>query len=167
MTPQQMLDKPELEKEYVFALQSKMIRKPKPDDFELPIGTMVRYQLPRGGIYSRKRYRYSKESYRIDSKNGRLYNISAQDGTSLTIPRFRLIKAEHTHQARTTGNANTGIMEKIVGYVPSTHMYKVQFRMDDGNLETHNVTKRNVRGNMPNIKSPLELEWFASHPKKK
>ena len=120
MSPRKMYENPELEKEYIF----KMIREKEKrigslNDFELQPGDLVRYILPRNDGLTKKRYRYSKEYYKIDSKNGSMYNLIASDGKSIVKPRFLLRKLlpneiSRMKFAKTIEGRNAGVIEKVI-----------------------------------------------------
>ena len=60
-------------------------------DFEFNEEDLVRYMLPIKGL-TKKRYHYSKEYYKIDSKNGLMSDIIAEDGTAIVKPLYLLKK---------------------------------------------------------------------------
>jgi hypothetical protein len=61
-------------------------------DYELEKGDFVRYILPReaGGLTQKRRYSLSPEKYLVHGHKGYAYVIMAKDGSSLTVPRWRL-----------------------------------------------------------------------------
>jgi len=136
MSPQQMYNNPELEQEYIFQKMKERDEQRKINDFELKDGDLVRLILPKHDGIGKKRYRYSKEYYKVDSKNGNMYNIVARDGTSLVRPRFLLRKLTPNEEQKmkfidTIPGKNAGVIDRIIEQLPRGRV-KVAFMMPDG-----------------------------------
>jgi hypothetical protein len=133
-TPKEMFNDPKIEEEYIFQMLTKAEEQRKNKDFELDIGTYVRFILPRSDGISKKRYRVSPEMYLIDSKRGNHYNLMSKDGNVITKPRYLLIpvdKDERVKFAETIPGRNTGVIDRIIGDV-SKNKVKVLFRLPNG-----------------------------------
>src|SRR5215469_9899971 len=85
-TPKEMRDNFDLERDYILeCLKRRQKQKERINDFELKVGDWVRYILPRHGtVLTKKRYRLSKEKYRIEERVGNMYTMIANDGSVLT-----------------------------------------------------------------------------------
>jgi hypothetical protein len=62
-------------------------------DYQLETGDLVRYILPKRnetGLLVKRRYSLTPESYKIKGHSGHAYIIEAQNGDTLTVPRWRL-----------------------------------------------------------------------------
>ena len=129
-------------------------------DFTLKQDEYVRYRMPRDPL-TKHRYRYSPESYKVVGREKAHYIIQAADGTSLLMPRWRLIKADpHKYPLKSTiPNANSGTIERIVSYDPTTDKYKVIF---EGSKDEYTVSAAEIRHRTPQIMTKLEKDFFAS-----
>jgi hypothetical protein len=135
-TPQEMFDDPKLEEEYIFKCIEKQEEQRKMKDFEFPIGSFVRYTLPKHDGITKKRYQVSREYYKIDSKEGNNYVLMAADGTVITRPRFQLLPLKKNEKERmkfasTFPGKWTGIIDRVIEEVGKRHI-KVAFRLPDG-----------------------------------
>jgi hypothetical protein len=131
-----MFDDPQLEEEYIFKCIEKQEEQRKMKDYELPIGSFVRYILPKHDGITKKRYQVSREYYKIDSKEGNNYVLMAEDGTVITRPRFQLLPLKKNEKERmkfasTFPGRWTGIIDRVIEEVGKKHV-KVAFRMPDG-----------------------------------
>ena len=91
-TPKEMMDHPELEDQYIQRRLDQQINQYAIKDFKLDIGTKVRYLLPRTA-FEKKRYNVSRETYTVTDRLGNMYTIMTQDGNTMNLPRWRLIKS--------------------------------------------------------------------------
>ena len=91
-TPQEMLDDIKLEEAYILKQLKHKEEQSKNKDFELNEGDRVKYLLPRAKL-EKKSFRYSPDAYIIMGKDGNNYILSAKDGTTITRPRYQLVKS--------------------------------------------------------------------------
>jgi uncharacterized protein YdaU (DUF1376 family) len=110
-----------LERKYILKKLYESERRHKISDYTLPINSYVKYIVPRDGKKkSKHRYRITREYYQIHKKDGHAYVLMAQDGSTATMTRWRLIPVRDRtglKWARSIGKGNTGVMDKITGYV--------------------------------------------------
>ena len=126
-------------------------------DFKLPVGSYVRFRLDKQPL-TKHRYNYTHESYKISGYEGSNYILTARDGTTVTKPRFKLIKADvRTFPwSKSLGN-NKGVVERIVSYNPRTNKYKVKF---EGSDELDEIPASFLRGRYPQRMSQMEKDYF-------
>ena len=167
--PAIMQNDPELEKEYIFKQSENRLNQERIADFQLKIGNYVRYLLPHVKN-NKKRFTTSPEAYKIDSRNGNLYNIVAKDGTAITLPRFRLILAHKSGKlpknikfASTIPDRWNGVIDKIISHDPKNNKYNVLFSVPNSNPYTDTIPAINLRGKYPQIMSDIESEYHKSH----
>ena len=117
-----MSNDPELEKEYIFKQLEKKDKQENMRDLHLHEGSFVRYIMPRANG-KKKRFQYSRECYKIESVNGNMYTLIAQDGTVRDFPRFKIIlcringsKTDNCKWAQTLPGKWNGIVKKIVSF---------------------------------------------------
>jgi hypothetical protein len=90
-----------------------------------------------------------------------MYIIQAADGTSLLMPRWKLIKADPAkYPLKTTTGGTKGTIERIVSYDAANDKYTVVF---EGSPEEYTVTAAEMRHRTPQIMTKLERDYFASH----
>ena len=135
-TPKKMYENRELEEKYILKRLKEREEQRKLQDFELKPGDLVRYILPRHDGINKKRYRYSKEYFKVDSKNGSMYNLIASDGTTIVKPRFLIMKISANEEAKmkltnTIPGKNVGVIDKVIERMPNGKL-KVNFVMPDG-----------------------------------
>ena len=162
--PFQMQNDPEAEKTYILNAQKFKRKQQKQKNFDLPIDSYVRYILPRSDIKNKKRTTTSVEAYKIDSRNGNLYNIIAQDGTVMTLPRFKLIPTDlnPTKWAKTIPDRWNGTIDKIISFNPKTNKYKVLFTIPGQPSVQDEIPAINLRGKHPHIMSQIEAAFHKS-----
>ena len=128
-------------------------------DLRLRVGDMVRYRIEKDPLQKR-RYRYSPESYKVVDKERSFYIIQAQDGSSLLMPRWKLIKCDvNVYPWKTTIPGNQkAIIDRIVSYNSRNDSYNVLFR---DNPQEYILTSREIRRRTPQVMTDLEKEFFA------
>ena len=136
MSPRDMHENPELEKEYVFKMIREKEKRIGLNDFELVPGDLVRYILPRSDGLTKKRFRYSREYYKIDSRNGNMYNLIASDGTVVVKPRFLLRKSLPNEISGmkftdTIIGKNSGMIERVIENVGDNKV-RIMFVIPNG-----------------------------------
>ena len=157
-TPQEMFDNKEKEIKFIFRNQKYKNIQRGIHDFTLKQGDFVRYRIAKDPLV-KHRYRYSPESYKVVGKEHNLYIIQAVDGTSLLMPRWKLIKAnpaKYPHKTTIPGTTK-GTIERIVSYDPDTDKYQVVF---EGSPKEYTVTAAELRHRTPQVMTKLEKEYF-------
>ena len=93
-SPKEMYDDPNLEREYITkCLKSRAIQD-NIKDFNLPVGTYVRYLMNKEDLNGHKRRsQFSREKYIIQNHVGSRYLLQSADGKIISKSRFELIKA--------------------------------------------------------------------------
>ena len=162
-TPQEMFNDRNLEKEYILKCMDRSERQKKIKDLILPIGSFVRVILPRHDGITKKRYRVSKECYKIDDRRGNMYTLMAKDGTVVTRPRFKLLPCNDPNvkfAATIVGKWN-GNIDKILEYYPKKNKYKVRFIVPGQKPYIDVIPVSYLRGPIPTKMSELEKEFFG------
>ena len=88
-TPNEMEADRALEEKYIIKKLYELERRKKIKDFNLEVGTYVRFILPKDPK-KKQRYKVSPEAFRIAEKDGNSYIIEAADHNRITVPRWRL-----------------------------------------------------------------------------
>ena len=163
--PEVMQHDPQLERDYILKAQKFKSKQSKIKNFVLPIDSYVRYVLPKPDPQSpKKRTTISVEAYKIDSRDGNLYNIMAQDGTVLTLPRFKLVPTtlNPTKWASTIPDRWNGTIDKIISYNPKTKKYKVLFTIPNQPPVQDEIPAINLRGKYPQVMAKIEEAFHKS-----
>jgi hypothetical protein len=90
MTPTEMQNDREAETKYIIKKLYQVERRKKIGDFELPVGTWVRYIVPRDP-QKKNRYKISHERYQIKGKAGNAYILMDGNGHTVNMSRWRLL----------------------------------------------------------------------------
>ena len=77
----------QLERKYIAYC---LLKKSKKKTYNIPINNFVRIVLKKDGLQKR-RFKLSRECYKVTKKEGKNYVVSAFDNTCLILPRHRLI----------------------------------------------------------------------------
>lgn len=152
------------EKEFILRCQRIMSARSRIKDFNFNIGDFVRIRLDKVQ-FEKKRFRYSPESYKVSEKDGNNYIVVAKDGNPLTVPRWKLIKADITkHPWKDELETVNGVMTDILDYDEDTHRYKVLFEGDNQEPREDIIPVSFVRGRTPQHITKLERDFFNKHP---
>ena len=111
-----MFNDPKKEEQYIIKQLELRDKQFENKDFKLNEGDIVRYLLPRTKL-DKKRFRYSPEAYTISGRDGNNYILMAKDGTTITKPRFQLIKDNKVKLADTIEGKWKGVIKEIIGEV--------------------------------------------------
>jgi hypothetical protein len=118
MTPADMAADPEAEKQYIIDKLYEVERRHKIVDYELPVGTWVRFMVPRNQMHKR-RFQVSQEFVWIANKQGNSYVCMAKDGTIKRISRWRLFAYSNElpegQNILESWKNNFGVIGKVVG----------------------------------------------------
>ena len=157
-TPKEMFE--DKQKEIKFILRNQKYKNIQRGikDFVLKQGEYVRYRMHKDPL-TKHRYRYSPESYQVAGREKGQYIIQAADGTSLLMPRWKLIKADPNKYPlkSTIPGSSKGTIERIVSYDPATEKYKVIF---EGSPDEYEVSTAEMRHRTPQIMTKLEKEFW-------
>lgn len=85
--PIDMENDPKLERQYI---ANCLIKKQKAKNHDIPINHYVRIVLAKEAM-KKRRFKVSRECYKVTKRDGKNYLVSASDNTTLSLPRHRLI----------------------------------------------------------------------------
>ena len=179
MSPNYMQKHHDVEELYIINCILKDIGVVAETDYDLDVGTKVRYILDKKS-FAKVRHKVSQGYYTIDSVEGNNYVIIAKDGTTKKIPRYRLIplkdsesdnreRSEYRIPAAETideYNANRGVIEEILDYNVKTKKYKVRFTVPSGEPYIDTIPATFMRESSPTSLSKLEREFFNKNKDK-
>ena len=167
-SPNTMEENPRLETRFIIKKIYERERRRKITDFELKEGVYVRYIIP-NDKNAKKRYKVSREAYKISHKDGNAYVLIAQDGTTKTLSRWRLFPIGSTlpkkHKWGQTFNRNMGVVDEILSYDANKQKYTVKFSMPDGSTFIDKIPASYLRGAHPQKPSQIEDEFFEKNNK--
>ena len=165
-TPNQMENDPKSEVKFIIKKIYERERRRKITDFELQEGVFVRYIIP-NDKKAKKRFKVSREAYKISHKEGNAYVLIAQDGTTKTLSRWRLFPLGTTlpkkHKWGHTFNRNAGVVDEILSYDANKQKYTVKFSMPDGSTYIDKIPASYLRGAHPQKPSQIELDFMAKN----
>lgn len=168
-TPKEMFTDSNIEKEYIYKCLEKRDKQLRIKDFKYNPGDYVRYILPRSNGIVKKRYQISRECYKIEEKCGNMYVLIAKDGTTITKPRFQLLrckkdgsKPNNIKWASTIPNKWNGVIKEIISYDKAKNKYKVLFSVPNGEDYEDVIPASYLRGNYPQVESDLEKEFHKN-----
>ena len=162
-TPKEMKDNKELEEKYIVSCLDNQQRQQEINNLHLKEGVYVRYLMDKDNNVKR-RYNISREAYKISSRNGNIYTLIAEDGTTKDVPRWKLIivkQGEKMVKGKTL-NTDKGIVSRINNEV-STNKVNVKFLMPNGSNYNKDINRRELRYPTPQFKSKLEIEYEKHH----
>ena len=154
-SPNEMNQDVKKEIEFITRLQKHRNAQHHIKDYKLIVGTYVRFRVDKLPL---TKHRFTFESYKVSGKEGSNYILTAADGTTITKPRFKLIKADVNVYpwAHSLGN-NKGVIEEILDYNERRNSYKVKYENCDDEIPASYL-----RGRFPQRMSQMEKEFFAS-----
>ena len=165
-SPKEMLNNPDLEKEYIFDQLDKKDKQEKIKDFHLQKGAFVRYIIPRANG-RRKRFQISRECYKIEEIKGNMYTLIARDGTVKNLPRFKIMlcskdgtKPSNIKWADTIPGAWNGVVKEIKSFDEKTRKYTVTFSVPGQPDYEDEVPETYLRGNFPQQLSEMEKAYI-------
>lgn len=171
MNPSEMQANKELERNYIRKCLFRKLHKPKNPD--LCEGEWVRYILSKDKM-KKRRYVVSREAYRIAGREGLLYIISAKDGCTRLMPRWRLVtlgspkgkgqslitKPKNIKEANTFEGVQKGVINKIISYGKDKKHYKVQWDLPRGEKSVSEIPISFMRGSYPQLMGAMEKEFI-------
>lgn len=156
-TPNEMFN--DIQKEIDFIIKNQAYRNKQHGikDYNIPVGTFVRYRMNKIPL-TKHRYNYSPESYKVIGKDGSLYIIQAKDGSSLIMPRFKLIVTDvNVFPQKSKLTNNIGTVKKILSYDKRSDKYTVLF---EGSNQHYTISPSSLRAHTPQKMSQIEKEFF-------
>ena len=155
MTPKEMEEDVSKEREYI---AFNLIRRSKMKKHDIPNGNYVRLVLAKD-LMKKRRFKVSREVYIVSGRDGKNYFIQAEDKTTTSVPRHRLIDIGKTkpdkYKLATTipegYHLATGIINK------ESKKYLVQY----GNDGAGELRKVELRRHHPQLETNLEKEFKA------
>jgi hypothetical protein len=161
--PALMLRNPDLEDAYISQTVLEEYHRKKDMDDELPSGTRVRFIVEKK-FGTKTRHKITPEFYVVIGREGHNYTIQSSNGSSKSLPRYRLLtvdQEERIHEAKSIeGGSVRGVVEEILDFYPKTNTYKVKFR---GVEKPERVTMRNLREHDPTTIASVEREFVAKN----
>ena len=131
-------------------------------------GTRVRFINDYENKLQKIRYRLSPFYYIVDSIDDFKAVIMAKDGSSKSVPLFRIVKLKPSETkvqyAETMDGVSKGVIEEIVDYNVKNGSTKVKFKLPDGTFQVQTIPVRYLREQIPTRVSDLEMEFLAKHP---
>ena len=160
-TPKEMHEDKNKEIEFIYQNQEHKHVQRGIKNYQLMPEDFVRYRINKDPLVKR-RYRYSPESYKVVGRERSFYIIQARDGSSLLMPRWKLIKCnENIYPWKSTiPGSSKGTIERIVSYNDTNDTYRVIF---EGSPEEYTVTAAEIRHRTPQIMTKIEKDYFAKH----
>jgi hypothetical protein len=161
--PALMLRNPDLEEAYISKTVIDEYHKKENQDDELQPGTRVRFVVEKR-FGTKTRHKITPEFYVVTGREGNNYTIQSADGSSKSLPRYRLVTVEQGERIREAkgieGGSVRGVVEEILDFYPKTNTYKVKFR---GVEKPERVTMRNLREHDPTSITPIEREFVSKN----
>jgi hypothetical protein len=177
-TPTEMATNPELEARFIIRKIYQTERRRKITDFNLPVGSWVRYIIPRDPR-KKARYKVSPERYQISAKAGNAYEMMAEDGSKLQVGRWRLLPLDdakkHKWKVGTTfpDKGGRGIAKEIIGQRSGKgHVkeYRVVWQVPDGatpKISWTTVAQLRRYQDDQTKESPVEKAFNDKHTRKR
>ena len=154
LKPIDMQNDIKLERQYIAYC---LIRKSKSKDHSIPINNYVRIILAKK-IMKKRRFKVSRECYKVTGRDGNNYLISAFDNTTIILPRHRLIdlgpNKPDKYKFATTIPGAKPIIKNIIN--KNNQSYLVNYGDDIGAGDIRIV---DLRKHHPQIPSNIEKEF--------
>lgn len=165
MKPSTMQSDSDLEERYI--LHCIQENKKRLKHVDIKKGMKVRYVLDEQKM-KKTRYRLSPCYYVVDAVDQFKCVLMARDGSSKSVPIFRVIKLKPSETrvpfADTIEGTSRGMIESIVDYNTSNRSVKVKFVLPDGSYEQQTIPVSYLREQIPTRVSDLEMKYVHDHP---
>ena len=165
MKPSTMQSDSDLEERYI--LHCIQENKKRLKQVDIKKGMKVRYVLDEQKM-KKTRYRLSPCYYVVDAVDQFKCVLMARDGSSKSVPIFRVIKLKPSETrvpfADTIEGTSRGVIESIVDYNTSNRSVKVKFVLPDGSYEQQTIPVSYLRDQIPTRISDLEMKYVHDHP---
>ena len=114
-SPKEMYDNPSKEQDYIMKCLKHRAIQDKIKDFNLPVGSYVRYRMNNDDLNGHKRRsQFSREKYIINKRIGARYLLQAADGKIISKSRFELVKADEGDPIGLTFEQNNRVNPEAV-----------------------------------------------------
>jgi hypothetical protein len=121
----------------------------------LPVGSMVK--LLNEGSFTKKRMNYSRDAYKINSRDGNQYIVEAKDKSVGRYPGYKLHETgSNAPIAKTLNDDRYGIVDKILSFNPKRNKYKL---VNEGGVRDEVGPKILRKGN-PTLLSIAEAAYW-------
>lgn len=161
-SPIDMMNNSQLESNYIEKCINNKQKQLSIQDFRLKEGDLVRYYLDNDPM-EKKRTTISRETYKIESRDGYMYDIIALDGTTKLLPRWKLVYVNPNEKyvlGKTLGS-DRGVVDRIIREVNRSQV-EVKFLMPDGSDYRKIINRKELRFPTPQFKSKIEIEFENS-----
>lgn len=168
MTPKSMLSNGNAEESYIINQILKQNDIENQNGYNISEGSFVRYLLQKPK-FGKIRHKISPDYYIVSHREGNAYVIEAKDGSSLTLPRYKLIPVKNTNNIRfapTIEGSVRGVVKKLLSYNKRSNKYKVLFEVPNADDYQDEIPASYLRGNRPQTMSNIEKEFFKKHKSK-
>lgn len=157
LKPIDMQNDIKLERQYI---AYHLIKRYKQQEHNIPVNHYVRIILSKD-VMKKRRFKVSRECYKISGREGKNYLVSAADETTITLPRHRLIdlgenKPEKYKLADTIPSASP-LIKSIINK-NGNGRYLVNY---GDNIGAGTVRKVDIRRHHPQIESKAEKDYKA------
>jgi hypothetical protein len=89
----------------------------------LPEGSLVK--IRNEGSFQKRRMNYSKDAYKINSRDGNQYIVEAKDKSFGRYPLYKLHSVDNGTLAKSLKDDKYGIVDRILNYTPKTNKYQL------------------------------------------
>jgi hypothetical protein len=121
----------------------------------MPVGSMVK--ILNEGAFKKKRMNYSRDAFKINSRDGNQYIIEAKDKSVGRYPGYKLHETgSNARKAKTLNDDRYGIVDKILSFNPKRNKYKLVYEGGIKDLVRPNILRK---GN-PTRLSVAEAEYW-------
>ena len=133
-------------------------------------GTKVRFVNEYENKLKKIRYKLSPYYYIVDSIDNFKAVIMAKDGSTKSVPLYRIVKLKPTETriefAETIDGTSRGAIEEIVDYNTKNKSAKVKFKLPDDKYQTQTIPVRYLREQIPTRVSDLEMDFLQKNSDK-
>ena len=137
---------------------------------EIKPGMKVRYVEENENKLKKIRYKLSPFYYLVDSIDNFKAVIIAKDGSSKTVPLYRISKLNSKETripfAETFEGTSRGVIDEMIDYNPKNKSAKVKFKLADGSFVIQTIPLRFIREQFPTRVSDIEMEFLMKNSDK-
>jgi hypothetical protein len=141
-------------------MNQKMNETHKKESVGLPEGSLVK--ILNEGSFMKRRMNYSKDAYKINSRDGNQYIVESQDKSVGRYPLYKLHSVDNGTLANSLKDDKYGIIDKILNYTPKTNKYWLEY---EGGAKDNVLLKILRKGNLTRL-SFGEVEYWNKHGEK-
>ena len=157
MKPIEMENDEKKERQYIAYC---LIRRSKTKSHDIPTGHFVRIVLSKD-LMKKRRYKVSREVYKVSGRDGKNYFISAADNSTTSLPRHRLIDIGETQPEKYKFAETIPFVEsfriptKIINRQRGERKYMAEY----GNNGYGEIREVDLRRHHPQIQAPIEKQY--------